>query len=62
MGKLSGMVVIRSWIRGRYQIYQPKRDIFQMKGTLTKINQAWMLTLNKKPSIRSNPKRLIKGK
>ena len=53
---------IRRWIRGRCQMYQPRRDIFLMKGTLIKINCSWMLTLNKNPPIRSNDRILSKGK
>ena len=62
MGKLGDMVMIRSWIRGRCQMYQPRRDISPMKGTLTKINRLWMLTLNEKTPMKSNPQRVNKGK
>ena len=62
MGKLSGMVMIRSWIRGHCQMYQPKRTFLPMEWTLININQSWMLTLNKNTAIKRNPKRVIKGK
>ena len=61
MGKLSGMVITRSWIRGHHKMYQPRRGIFQMKGTLKKINPIWMITLNKNPPTKSNPRRANKG-